>query len=295
MTKKIKTNSNQDQQKLVTRIFTGLLLVAIGSFFVFSSSWMLLLSLVAISIFICYECHHIVFQSPKNEKKQGFKNNKTIKHFISFLICLFLTLNAYLFIAYVFFYTDQLSWFFKISLCFLPLMFAVIELSFKRILFSNFSFFLRLRIGLIAGFSLPFVFVLQTISKPLVFIALSCVFLTDTMAYFGGKYFGKTPLSALSPKKTKEGAFIGSICATLLGIAYCLISQTSFLFVFIFLMCSLVSQIGDLHESLFKRCFNAKDSGSLLPGHGFYDRCDSALLGAPFFLGCYLITTYFGI
>ena len=90
MTTKIKTNSNQDQQKLVTRIFTGLLLVAIGSFFVFSSSWMLLLSLVAISIFICYECHHIVFQSPKNEKKQGFKNNKTIKHFISFLICLFL-------------------------------------------------------------------------------------------------------------------------------------------------------------------------------------------------------------
>ena len=120
---------------------------------------------------------------------------------------------------------------------------------------------------------------------------IAIVALADTCAYFGGKAFGKSPLSPVSPKKTIEGALIGLIVAslvgTLIGMTITLNEGTSavkvgFLSAFFISFCvAFISIFGDLYESMLKRVANVKDSGNILPGHGgMLDRVDGILFGA---------------
>lgn len=113
------------------------------------------------------------------------------------------------------------------------------------------------------------------------------VALSDTCAYFGGKAFGKSPLSPVSPKKTIEGAIIGLIVASLVGtLIGMMISgegiKIGFISSFFITLCvALISIFGDLYESMLKRIANVKDSGNILPGHGgMLDRVDGILFGA---------------
>ena len=116
---------------------------------------------------------------------------------------------------------------------------------------------------------------------------------TDTFAYFTGRFFGKHKLNPeISPKKTVEGS-IG-------GMAFCILSFVIFGLVMQFgyhlkvnylmlcvagLICSFVSQIGDLITSLIKREHGVKDFGRIFPGHGgVLDRFDSVLAISPILL-----------
>ena len=118
---------------------------------------------------------------------------------------------------------------------------------------------------------------------PLVIIA--SIWINDNMAYIVGSLIGKTPLSAISPKKTWEGTIGGIILSvvvvTLVGV-YALYGEARD-FVAISAISAIAGTVGDLLESKLKRLAGVKDSGSFMPGHGgFLDRFDSLLVAVPF-------------
>lgn len=114
---------------------------------------------------------------------------------------------------------------------------------------------------------------------------MALVWILDVMAYFAGRFLGKHPLfSRISPKKTWEGAIGGAVFCLLAGF---LMDQQlepeGFSWLIIAAIISVISQIGDLVESMFKRSIDIKDSGSILPGHGgILDRFDGFFFCMPF-------------
>ncbi len=113
-------------------------------------------------------------------------------------------------------------------------------------------------------------------------LVLASVWAGDTLAYYGGKRFGKHLLSPLSPKKTREGFFIGLLAATLVApLGAVLLGLPLGTAMLLGAIVGLAAPTGDLLESFFKRELGVKDLGSLLPGHGgVLDRCDSILFAA---------------
>ncbi|RWR87481.1 phosphatidate cytidylyltransferase 4, chloroplastic isoform X1 [Cinnamomum micranthum f. kanehirae] len=112
-------------------------------------------------------------------------------------------------------------------------------------------------------------------------ISFSSIIAADTFAYLGGKAFGRTPLTNISPKKTLEGAFAGLSGCILVALilSKILCWPTSLLSASAFGVLNFVGSLfGDLIESMIKRDAGVKDSGSLIPGHGtggLLDRVDS--------------------
>lgn len=115
-------------------------------------------------------------------------------------------------------------------------------------------------------------------------VIISSIWINDTMAYLVGSLIGKTPLSTISPKKTKEGTYIGMVLAVILvsfagNFFWQLPVKT---LVVISITAAVAGTFGDLLESKIKRTAGVKDSGSFMPGHGgFLDRFDSLLIAIP--------------
>jgi phosphatidate cytidylyltransferase len=114
------------------------------------------------------------------------------------------------------------------------------------------------------------------------------IWINDTMAYIVGSLIGKTPLSKISPKKTREGTAGGMIlCIIAMALIGFLIPVARSIglihWVVIAAICAVFGTLGDLLESKIKRMAGLKDSGNFMPGHGgFLDRFDSLLISVPF-------------
>ncbi|XP_027112995.1 phosphatidate cytidylyltransferase 4, chloroplastic-like [Coffea eugenioides] len=110
-------------------------------------------------------------------------------------------------------------------------------------------------------------------------ISISSIIAADTYAFVGGKAFGRTPLTNISPKKTWEGALtgLGGCIVTAVLLSKILSWPGSVLSAVAFGFLNFIgSLLGDLVESVIKRDAGVKDSGSLIPGHGgILDRVDS--------------------
>ena len=130
-----------------------------------------------------------------------------------------------------------------------------------------------------------------------IFLIIICIF-TDTGGYIFGKIFKGPRLTKVSPKKTYSGvigSFLISLLCGLIYIKYLGHVSRNFLeidlifIILLILFISLVSQIGDLIISYFKRKAKLKDTGKILPGHGgFLDRIDGIIFVMPITYLCVL-------
>lgn len=117
-----------------------------------------------------------------------------------------------------------------------------------------------------------------------ILIALIPLWIGDSLAYFIGRRFGRHLMAPrLSPKKSWEGAianFVGCMATSVVLANMTGLSLTTG--IAIGLSTGVLGQVGDLLQSRVKRFSGAKDSGSLLPGHGgVLDRADSFIFSAP--------------
>ncbi|HAA31391.1 MAG TPA: phosphatidate cytidylyltransferase [Cyanobacteria bacterium UBA8553] len=167
------------------------------------------------------------------------------------------------------------------------------------------SYWVRLRVGWTTASSLPSDAMASAITLPLkgywpnswtdlsalpegltaTLLAFSCIWAADIGAYFFGKFFGRTRLSSISPKKTVEGAIfgiVGSIAVATAGAYYLNWPSWQLSGIVFGTLVGIASLLGDLTESMMKRDAGVKDSGQLIPGHGgILDRTDSYVFTAP--------------
>ena len=116
------------------------------------------------------------------------------------------------------------------------------------------------------------------------------IWIADSGAYFSGRKFGRNKLAPkVSPGKSWEGVIGGAIASVIaawlitmnfsLGLGFSATAAVTYVLII------LISVLGDLTESMYKRRAGIKDSGAILPGHGgILDRIDSLTSAAPIFL-----------
>ena len=126
-------------------------------------------------------------------------------------------------------------------------------------------------------------------------IIIICIF-TDIGGYVFGKTFKGPKLTKISPQKTYSGvigSFLLSLMAGLIFINYLSeeminLNTNALSVLLVILLISLISQLGDLIISYFKRKAKLKNTGKILPGHGgLLDRIDGMIFVFPI---CYLFT-----
>ena len=197
-------------------------------------------------------------------------------------------------ISFFFIIQGSLTFIFFLSLVFLATIFEWFKMTKKKdllrifgLFFLFFSFYSAVYLRQYIGLNF------------FIFLIIICIF-TDTGGYIFGKIFKGPRLTKISPKKTYSGVVGSFLISLLFGLIYIkylgqkgkiLLETDSIFIILLILFISLVSQIGDLIISYFKRKAKLKDTGKILPGHGgFLDRIDGIIFVMPITYLCILPT-----
>jgi len=270
---------------LKQRLITAAILIPLVVWAVFASSLTTFTTLiVAVALLAAWEWHQMIgIQSP------GMR----VMLAVDLIIVLYLAIT-------------QLNPYFIISIGILIWLIAlVLVLGFSnKSLAERLSHVFKNKVyGAISSILILTVFVVSSITLKafsevgafLFFFVMVTVWLADTGGYFAGKRYGKHALApAVSPNKTWEGVAGGVLLASIWAIGVYWVKTPTTITLFEWLLLAVVtvavSIVGDLFESLYKRAFSVKDSGSLLPGHGgILDRIDSIIAAVPVFTFLVLI------
>jgi phosphatidate cytidylyltransferase len=121
-------------------------------------------------------------------------------------------------------------------------------------------------------------------------LVISLCIATDLGGYFFGKILKGPKLTSISPNKTYSG-FIGAIILSIIvslifykyDYKFGITIQLNYHFIILIVLISILSQIGDLTISFFKRLAKISDTGNIIPGHGgLLDRIDGMIFAIPF-------------
>ena len=270
---------------LKQRLITAAILIPLVVWAVFASSLATFTTLiVAVALLAAWEWHQMIgIQSP------GMR----VMLAVDLIIVLYLAIT-------------QLNPYFIISIGILIWLIALVlilgfsnkslaerlSLVFKNKVFGAISSILILTVFVVSSITLK---AFSEVGAFLFFFVMVTVWLADTGGYFAGKRYGKHALApAVSPNKTWEGVAGGVLLASIWAIGFYWVKTPTTITMFEWMLLAVltvaVSIVGDLFESLYKRAFSVKDSGSLLPGHGgILDRIDSLIAAVPVFTFLVLI------
>ena len=205
-------------------------------------------------------------------------------------------ISSIILIPLVFFFIIKGSFFFNffISLCFLVALYEWYQMSKKKMYFF-FGFIYLI-------FSFYTVYILRNDSNTyllFLIVIITCIS-TDVGGYVFGKIFKGPKLTKISPNKTYSGMlggfFLSIISASIFFNNYEIFGfvktyEITFNQFIIVILISLVSQIGDVAVSFFKRLSKIKNTGKIIPGHGgLLDRVDGMIFAFPF---VYLLIDFF--
>lgn len=170
---------------------------------------------------------------------------------------------------------------------YINILFSIVVFSKGRIKFGDAAVMTIMMIYVLFGFvSLVRLRDVDNHGTFIFFLALIMPWVSDTFAYFCGRFFGRHKLiPEVSPKKTVEGAVGAVICTCLCSVAYGMLCDRFFdvyvnyvILAVMGILISVIAQCGDLIASVVKRTYGIKDYGILLPGHGgVLDRFDSTI------------------
>ncbi len=201
------------------------------------------------------------FENKKEDRSNFLLSRCKIKQYDLILIIL---INLFVFLLNFQFLASQIFCFILISICLLKLTdISIVKVISLLYVTSSFVFLNKMSQG---SEFISFIFFI-------VFFTM----LVDISAYFIGSLIGGPKiLPKISPNKTVAGCIGGLV----VPIFFCTIiffknSNISNI-IYLSLLFSFISQIGDLIESGFKRYCCVKDSSNIIPGHGgLLDRLDS--------------------
>lgn len=200
------------------------------------------------------------------------------------------------------FFTHQYTEYLLTFLIFLAVLTALIQYELGDIN-AAFNFGLHLSGILYIGWIGAFMIILRALpdGRGWMLTALPATWLADSGAYFIGRWLGKSKMAPrLSPKKTWAGFIGGVLTGVLSGFLLVLLwravgwlPQLTPLWqgAIMGLVLAVLTPMGDLIISLFKRTVGVKDSSNIIPGHGgILDRIDTWIWAAM--IGFYAVMIF---